>query len=149
MKVLCENDVFSISVVSTKKQYSSFLKKVSVFPKICFKVTVLKTFKTSSYYPTKSCRSFKQRATLKTTSTVFYRNLCSFCMLFIGTYALFIGTYALFIGTYALKWNLYEKALLRQKTTQILPLKLLKGATIHFLSIWWITFLKHLECFSM
>ena len=132
MKVLCEN-VFSISVVSTKKQYSSFLKKVSVFPKICFKVTLLKTFKTSSYYPTKSCRSFKQRATLKIPSTVFYWNLCSFCMLF-------TGTCALFIGTYALKLNLHEKALSRQKTTQILPLKLVKGARIHFLSIWWITF---------
>ena len=36
--VLNENDVFSILVVGTKKRYSTFLKKVFVFQKICFKV---------------------------------------------------------------------------------------------------------------
>ena len=40
------NDVLSISVVLTKKWYSSFLKKVFLFQKICFKVKVLKTFET-------------------------------------------------------------------------------------------------------
>ena len=40
------NDVFLILVVSTKKQYSSFLKKVFIFQKICFQVKVLKTFET-------------------------------------------------------------------------------------------------------
>ena len=44
--VLNGNDVFPILVVSTKKRYSSFLKKVFVFQKICFKVKVLKTFET-------------------------------------------------------------------------------------------------------
>ena len=39
--VLCENVAFSILVLSTKKLYSSFLKKVFVFQKICFKVKVL------------------------------------------------------------------------------------------------------------
>ena len=33
-------------VVSTKKQYSSLLKKGFVFQKICFKVKVFKTFET-------------------------------------------------------------------------------------------------------
>ena len=37
--------VYSILVFSTKKGYSSFLEKVFVFHKICFKVKVLKTFK--------------------------------------------------------------------------------------------------------
>ena len=44
--VLNRNDVSSILVVSTKKRYSSFLEKVFVFQKICFKVKVLKTFQT-------------------------------------------------------------------------------------------------------
>ena len=41
MAVLYGNDAFSMLVLSTKKL---FLKKVSVFQKICFKVKVLKTF---------------------------------------------------------------------------------------------------------
>ena len=45
MAVLYGNDAFSILVLSTKKRYSSFLKKVFVFQKIYFKVKVLKTFK--------------------------------------------------------------------------------------------------------
>ena len=36
--VLFENVVFSILVLSTTKRYSSFLKRVCVFQKICFKV---------------------------------------------------------------------------------------------------------------
>ena len=48
MALLYGNDVFSILVLSTKKRYSSFLKKVFVFQKICFKVKVLKTFKIST-----------------------------------------------------------------------------------------------------
>ena len=39
---------FSILVRSTEKQSSSFSKRVFVFQKTCFKVTVLKTFKISS-----------------------------------------------------------------------------------------------------
>ena len=45
MAVLYGNDAFTILVLSTKKRYSSFLKKVFVFQKIYFKVKVLKTFK--------------------------------------------------------------------------------------------------------
>ena len=45
MAVFYENDAFSILVLSTKKGYSSFLKKVFIFQKICFKVKVLKRFK--------------------------------------------------------------------------------------------------------
>ena len=68
---LKRKDVFSISVVSTKKLYSSFLKKVFVFQKICFKVKVLKTFETFTDYHIKKCQSFKRRAILKIPSTVF------------------------------------------------------------------------------
>ena len=46
--VLYGNVAFSILVFSAKKEYSSFLKKVFVFQKICFKVKVFKTFKISS-----------------------------------------------------------------------------------------------------
>ena len=49
-----------ISVHSTKKRYSSFLKKVFFFQKICFKV--LKQFKISSDCHIKTCRSFKRSA---------------------------------------------------------------------------------------
>ena len=59
------NDVFSVSVVSTKKRYSSFSKKGFRFPenlfqKICFKV--LKSFETFTDCHIKTCRSFKRRA---------------------------------------------------------------------------------------
>ena len=46
--VLYGNVAFSILVLSAKKEYSSFLKKVFVFQKIYFKVKVFKTFKISS-----------------------------------------------------------------------------------------------------
>ena len=46
--VLYKNVKFSALVLSTKKGYSSVLKKVFAFQKICFKVKVLKTFKVSS-----------------------------------------------------------------------------------------------------
>ena len=71
--VLKENDVFSILVVSTKKLYSSFLKKVFVFQKICCIVKVLKTFETFSDCHIKTCQSLKRRVILKITSTVFRR----------------------------------------------------------------------------
>ena len=71
MVVLYGNDAFSLLVLSTKKRYSSFLKKVFVFQKICFKVKVLKTFETFTDCHIKTCRSLKRRAILKISSTVF------------------------------------------------------------------------------
>ena len=56
------NDVFSVSVVSAKKRYSSFSKKVFVFKKISFKVKVLKSFETFTDCHIKTCQSFKRRA---------------------------------------------------------------------------------------
>ena len=45
MVVLYGYDAFSILVLSTKKLYSSFSKKIFFLQKTCFKVKVLKTFK--------------------------------------------------------------------------------------------------------
>ena len=69
MIVLYGNDAVSILVLSTKKQYSSFLKKVFIFQKICFKVQVLKNFKLATDCHIKTCRSLKQGAISKIHST--------------------------------------------------------------------------------
>ena len=71
--------VFNVGA-STKKWYPSFLKKVFVFQKICFKVKVLKTIKIFTNCRIKTCQSIKRRAILKIPST-FFRI----------TYALFVG----------------------------------------------------------
>ena len=78
--VLNGNDVLSILALSTKKRYSSSLKKVFVFQKIYFKAKVLKTFETFTDCHTITCRSLQGRAILKIPSTVFRR-----------TYALSVG----------------------------------------------------------
>ena len=70
MEVLYGNDAFSILMLSTEKQYSSFLKKVFVFQKIYFKVKVLKTFKISTDCHIKTCQFLERRAILKIPSTV-------------------------------------------------------------------------------
>ena len=57
MVVLYGTVAFSIFVLSTKKLYSSFLKKAFVLQKICFKVKVLKTFKMFTDCHIKTCRS--------------------------------------------------------------------------------------------
>ena len=69
--VLYGNDVLSILAVSAKKWYSSFLKKVFFFQKICFKVKVLKMFETFTDCDIKTCRSLKRKAILKIPSIVF------------------------------------------------------------------------------
>ena len=57
--VLCRNIAFSIFVISSKKRYSSSLK-VFAFQKICFKVTLLKTFEMSSDCQVKICQNISQ-----------------------------------------------------------------------------------------
>ena len=99
--VLNGNALFLILVVSTKKQYLTFLKRVFVFQKICFKVKVLKTFETFTDFHLKTCRSLKRRAILKIPSTVFRR-----------IYALSVG-----FKMKTLKKKRFQ--LLRQKPTQI------------------------------
>ena len=71
--------MFSISVVSTKKRYFSFLKKFFVFSKIYFKVKVLKPFETFTDCHIKACWSLKRRAILKIPSTVFRRTYALIC----------------------------------------------------------------------
>ena len=68
MAVLYGNDASSILVLSTKKWYSIFLKKIFVFDKIYFKVKVLKTFKISidCHMPIS-----QTEAILKISSTIF------------------------------------------------------------------------------
>ena len=48
MTLLYGNDAFSILLLLTKKGFSSYLSKLFVFQKMCFKVKVLKTFKIST-----------------------------------------------------------------------------------------------------
>ena len=68
MAVLYGNDAPSILVLSTRKWYSIFLKKIFVFEKIYFKVKVLKTFKISI-----DCQMAisQTEAILKISSTIF------------------------------------------------------------------------------
>ena len=75
------NNAFSILVLSTKKRYSNFQKKVFVFQKNYFKVKVFKTFKSFTDYPIKTCWSLKQKAILKIPSAVF-RRTCALSVAF-------------------------------------------------------------------
>ena len=70
MAVLYANDAFSTLVLSTKKPYSSFLKKALVCQKICFKAKVLKLFKISTDCQ-KHTDPSKRTAILKIPETVF------------------------------------------------------------------------------
>ena len=69
-QVLYGNVALSFVVLWTKKQYSSFLRKVLVFQKTCFKVKVLKTFNNPQCH-IKTYQSLKKRAILKIHITVF------------------------------------------------------------------------------
>ena len=55
MADLYGNDAFSILVLSTRKQYSSFYGKFFASQKICSKVKVLKTFKFFTDCHIKTC----------------------------------------------------------------------------------------------
>ena len=112
MAVLYGNDAFSILVLSTKKRYSSFLKKVFVFQKICFKVKVLKTFKIFTDCHIKACRL--------SNGGLFWKSLVPF----------FRTTYAFSVG-FKVKSLRKGSFSVRQKPTQVLPYNLLKGAAIH------------------
>ena len=72
-EVLYGRVAFSVLVLSTKKRYFSFLKRICVFQKNCFKVEVLKRFKISNDCHIKTCRSLKRRAILKNPSTTIRR----------------------------------------------------------------------------
>ena len=126
MTVLYGNDAFSVLVLSTKKRCSSFLKMAFVFQKICFKVIVLKMFKISTDCLIKTCRSLKRRE--------FWKSLVP----------LFRGTYALPV---CFEMNPLKKTLsgVKTKGNPNFAVKLVESSNRSFLlSIWWITFFKHL-----
>ena len=121
--------MLSVLVLSTKKQYSNFLKSVCIFQKIYVEVKLLKSFKISSDCHIKTCGSLKWRVILK------IPNLKE-PMLFL----------------LALKWNLYEKAFSCVKTKTNFcckPCWNAERSNHSFLSNWWITFFKHLYSLIM
>ena len=123
--VLNGNGVFSILVVSSKKQYSSFLKKILVFQKICLKVKVLKTFETFTDCHVKTFRSLKRRTILKTPSISFRR------------------IYALCVG-FKMKTLRKEFSIVKTKTKSSFAVKVSKRSNHSFLlSVWWIIFFRH------
>ena len=120
--------MFSILVLSTKKRYSGFFKKVFVSQKICFKVTALKMFKFS--------KLSHKNIPISQMEGLFWKSLVPFCR----------RTYALSIN---FKWNLWGKRFfyVKTKTNSNFALKVAEGINHSFLlPIWWISFLKHLYC---
>ena len=125
--VLNGNNVFSILVISTKKWYPNFLKKVFVFQKTWIRVNVLKTFKIFTDCHIKICRSVIRRAILK---IPWYR---------------FLEESMLFL--LALKWKLWEKVFSNVKTkiNSNFAVKVTERSNHSFLlSVWWMTFFRHL-----
>ena len=125
--VLYEIVAFSILLLSTKKRYSSFLKRVCVFQKTCFIVKALKSFQWSShkYMPISQTKGY-----------------------FKNPYYLFLEKHMLFL--LALKWNLYEKAFFCFKTKTnsnfaVKPYWNAERRSHPFLFIWWITFFEHVH----
>ena len=70
MAVLYGIDAFSILVPSTKKRYSSILKKAVVFQKICFKSESIENVQ-NVHCHIKACRSLKRKVVLKIPSAIF------------------------------------------------------------------------------
>ena len=123
MAVLYRNDTFSILVLSTNKQYSRFFKKVVVFQKICPKVKVLKTFKSSSDYHIKTWRRTKKGG-------LFSKSLEPF----------FSRTYALSVGFKKKPKKSFSSV--KTKGNPNFAVKLAEKSKHPFLlSIWWIAFL--------
>ena len=122
--------MLSILVLSTKKQYSSFLKCVSVFQKIYVKVKVLKLLKISSNCHIKVCQSLKWRVVSK--------------ILILKEPMLFL---------LALKWNLYIQKVfscVKTKTNFCCkPCWNAERSNHSFRSNWWIIFFKHLYSLIM
>ena len=81
MLISPENVIKPNVVLSTKKQYSSFSKKLFVFQKASFKVRVMKIFKISIDCHIKIHQSLKRMAISKIPRAAFARNLCSFSYL--------------------------------------------------------------------
>ena len=124
MTDLYGSDVFSILVLSTKKLCFSFLKNVSVFQKICFKVKVLKTFKVSTDCHIKSANLLNGGS--------FWKSIVRF----------FRRAYVLSID---FKVRPLRKSV-KKKANSNFAIKLAERRNHSFsLSVWWITFFKHLN----
>ena len=82
--------------------YTSFLKNVFIFHKICLKSKALKTFKISTDYHIKTCH-LSNRGPFRKSLVPFFRRVC----------ALFVGFKMKPLGKTVLK--------LKQKQAQILP----------------------------
>ena len=120
------NIAISILVPLTNKQYSSFFKRVCVFQKICLKVSVLKTFKTSSNCHLKTCQFLKRRANLKIPNTFFKR-----------TYALLVAFEMKFLRKCVfLCWDKKQLKFCHK------PCWNADKSNHSFLPVWWITFFK-------
>ena len=115
------------NVLSTKIRPSSFLKKVFVFQKISFKVKLLKTFKFSTDCHIKTCRSLISNGRLLWKSLV----------------PLFKRTCALSVGfKKTSKKSVFQCLTKANSNFAVKPAE--KSNHSCLLSIWWITFFKHL-----
>ena len=137
--------MLSILVLSTKKRYSSFLKRVCVFQKIYFKVKVLKSFKISNDCHIKTCRSGFYGGHKSMLIGLFWRAKWRVILKIT-----ILKEHVLFL--LALKWNLYEKALscVNTKTKFCCkPCWNAERSNHSFPSNWWIAFFKHLYSLIM
>ena len=126
--VLYGKIAYSILVLLTIKRYSTFLKRVCVFQKICFKIEVLKTFKISIDDYIKTCRSLKRRAFSKILKWFFRR-----------PYALSVGFKMKPLRKIIfLCWDKNQLKFCRK------PCWNAERSNHSFVSIWWITFFRHL-----
>ena len=114
MAVLHRNDPYSILIPSSKKRYSSFLKKVFVFKKIYFKsIENIQDFHWLSHKDIPICQT---------------------------------GLFWIVPNLLALKWSLQARiSSVKIKTNSNFAVKLAERSNhLFLLSIWWISFFKHL-----
>ena len=120
------NNLLFILVISPKRRYSSFLKMVFVFQKISFKVKVLRMFKMFIYCHITTCRSLNG-----------------------GVFRTFLVPFSRWAYAFSINFKLKP---LRKSNFQCLGKIQTKYCRIlteksnqsFLLSIWWITFFKHL-----
>ena len=123
------NQLFIRGICHTETKVPSFFKKAFVFSKNCFKVEILKTFKISSDYHIKTCRSLKRRAILVFRST--YVHSVSFKMKSMRSWR-----QSVFLCLDKNQLKFCRKIIGKTFVAAIVVAKV--GATVDFLSIWWI-----------
>ena len=132
--VLQINSLYEVFVI-LKQKFSVFWKRLSFFQKTCFKIEILKTFKISSDYHIKTCRSLKRRAILVFRST--YAHSVSFKMKSMRSWR-----QSVFLCLDKNQLKFCRKIIGKTFVAAIVVAKV--GATVDFLSIWWINQFKHL-----